>query len=207
MTVQPRSFLLATALSSLVLMPLTASAATDSATASSTFLVGASLTRDQSNLDDAIGTPPPGFSVSSPDAEWGHNLYVGLNVNEYLTLRLGQRRFGDAELGISTLGGSGKIEMEADGFYFAVDLLYPFNDVFALGATLGNQGIDATFKSGGVSASDDARDFFYGVRARFQLGEHGAAVAAYERYRFGVDASGTDDIEFDTLALGLEYSF
>tara|TARA_R110001606_G_scaffold345151_5_gene494046 strand:- start:1064 stop:1672 length:609 start_codon:yes stop_codon:yes gene_type:complete len=173
------------------------------------FLLGAAVTLDQSNLDDFVDSLNTGVPVGSTDDGLGHNLYLGFKLNPNITLRLGQRRFGDAESDLA--GGAGKVELEGDGYYVALDLLYPFTDAFALGATLGNQGIDAKVKVSGPgfseSGSDDARDFFYGVRARYLLGDHGALVAAYERYTFEVDYNDSDDIEFDTFALGLEYTF
>jgi hypothetical protein len=184
-TLKKYALLLAT--TSLALSPLNALAADDG----SGLVFGVGVGYDQSNLDDFIeGTGGP--SASSPDAELGTDIYIGFAANQSLTVRFGHRRFGDAESEV--FNGLADVDLEADGFYAAVDLLFPVTDRFFVGGTLGNQGIDA------------ARNFYYGARAKWLLGESSALTAAYNLYSFEVDDAG-EDIEYDTLAVGLEWRF
>ena len=199
-----KQFLLAAAVSSLTIMPLAAQAA------DSGFMVGASVTRDQSNADDFLESVVRSGAVriSSPDAEMGGDVYVGVAANEIFSFRFGYRKFGDAEADIQ--GGIGKFEVEADGFYVAADAMFPVTPSFLLGGTLGVQSVDTTFrlKGPGVSESmdDDARDFFYGLRAAWLLSEQAGVTASYNRYSFEADDIG-EDLEYDSLAVGLEYRF
>ncbi|HCE40463.1 outer membrane beta-barrel protein [Alloalcanivorax sp. C16-2] len=198
-----KQFLLAAAVSSLTILPLAAQA-------DSGFLVGAAVTRDQSNADDFLDDAVGGTSVriSSPDAEMGGDVYVGLAANEMFTFRFGYRKFGDAEADIE--GGIGKFEVEADGFYVAADAMFPVTPSFLVGGTLGIQNADITFRlrgpGGSDSMDDDARDFFYGVRAAWLLSEQAGVTASYSRYAFEADDV-SEDLEYDSLAVGLEYRF
>jgi hypothetical protein len=194
-----KKYVLLLAATSLTLSPLTALAANDGGGV----VFGAGVGYDQSNLDDFI-EDIGGPSASSPDAELGTDIYVGFAANQSVTVRFGHRRFGDAESEI--FGGLADVDLEADGFYAAVDLLFPVTDRFFLGGTLGNQGIDAELSVGGNSIDDDARNFYYGARAKWLLGESSALTAAYNLYSFEVDDAG-EDIEYNTLAVGLEWRF
>ena len=165
---------------------------------------GISGVRDDSNVDDLTGG-------GSADAAWGWDVYFGYAFNRYFTLRGGKRYFGEAESEV----GSGKLSIDSDGFYVAGDLMWPVTDRFSIGATLGIQQVDVELEAkqrffGGRSfshsESDDARDYFYGVRARWGLGESSSLVAFYNQYSFEVDDS-SDDLEYDSLGLGLEWRF
>lgn len=168
-------------------------------------IIGVSGVRDDSNLDELV-------EGGSSDAAWGWDIYVGYALNRYVTLRGGQRFFGEAE--VKGVGGQ-KLSIDADGLYLATDVMWPVSDSFSVGATLGIQDIHAKFEyarryAGLVNTvpardSDDARDFFYGVRARWVLGESSSFLAFYNRYSFGVESS--DDLEYDSLGLGLEWRF
>ena len=196
-TLKKYALLLAT--TSLALSPLSALAAGDG----SGMVFGVGVGYDQSNLDDFIeGTGGP--SASSPDTELGTDIYIGFAASQSLTVRFGHRRFGDAESEV--FNGLAEVDLEADGFYAAVDLLFPVTDRFFVGGTLGSQGIDAELSAGGSSVDDDARDFYYGARAKWLLGESSALTAAYNLYSFEVDDA-SEDIEYDTLAVGLEWRF
>lgn len=194
------------AASALTFSPLSAYAAEGSG---GVFGLGAS--RDESNIGEFIeneGGPPMG----SADAAWGANLYAGYAFNRYLTLRFGQRFLGGGEADSS--GGATTVKVDGDGIYLAADLMWPVTDTFAIGATLGNQSIDADieveqsgyFGSSSVTVSEDARDFYYGVRARWTMGETASLIASYNLYSFEVD-NASEDIEFDSLGLGFEWRF
>ena len=110
-----------------------------------------------------------------------------------------------------------KLSLDGDGLYLAGDLMWPVSDRFSVGATLGIQQIDAdleyqrpvVFPGGGTftsRASDDARDFFYGIRARWVMGETSSFVAFYNRYSFEIEDA-DDDLEYDSLGLGFEWRF
>ncbi|MBM7334550.1 MAG: outer membrane beta-barrel protein [Alcanivorax sp.] len=173
------------------------------------FLVGASVARDQSNADDFFEDAVNNVAdADSADAEMGGDVYVGLAANEIFTFRFGYRKFGDAEADV--LGGIGKFEVETDGFYVAADAMFPLTPSFYVGGTLGIQDADITFRvrgpGGSDSMDDDARDFFYGLRAAWLLSEQAGVTASYSRYAFEADDV-SEDLEYDSLAVGLEYRF
>lgn len=196
-----KSLLLATT-AALAFSPLAAQA-------ESSFLVGGAIARDQSNADDFFEDAVSGVvDADSPDAEMGGDVYVGLAASEIFTFRFGYRKFGDGEADIQ--GGIGKFEVEADGFYVAADAMFPLTPSFYLGGTLGIQNADITFRvrgpGGSDSMDDDARDFFYGLRAAWLLSEQAGVTASYSRYAFEADDV-SEDLEYDSLAVGLEYRF
>ncbi|MCH2557767.1 MAG: porin family protein [Alcanivorax sp.] len=196
-----KSLLLATT-AALAFSPLAAQA-------ESSFLVGGAIARDQSNADDFFEDAVSGVvDADSPDAEMGGDVYVGLAASEIFTFRFGYRKFGDAEADV--LGGIGEFEVEADGFYVAADAMFPLTPSFYLGGTLGIQNADITFRvrgpGGSDSMDDDARDFFYGLRAAWLLSEQAGVTASYSRYAFEADDV-SEDLEYDSLAVGLEYRF
>ncbi|MBF1803427.1 outer membrane beta-barrel protein [Alloalcanivorax profundimaris] len=197
-----KQFLLAAAVSSLTILPLTAQADVG-------FLVGAAAARDQSNLDDFIDKNSP-LSASSADAEIGTDIYIGLAANDMITFRLGHRSFGDAETDITDGFAVGQAELEADGIYLAVDAMFAVTETFYVGGTLGNQDVDMDFTirgpGGAEKIKDDARDFFYGLRAAWFLSEQAAITGSFNRYKFEVEDA-DEDIEYDSLAVGLEYRF
>lgn len=173
------------------------------------FLIGASVARDQSNADDFFEDAVNNVAdADSADAEMGGDVYVGLAANEIFTFRFGYRKFGDAEADV--LGGIGKFEVETDGFYVAADAMFPLTPSFYVGGTLGIQDADITFRvrgpGGSDSMDDDARDFFYGLRAAWLLSEQAGVTASYSRYAFEADDV-SEDLEYDSLAVGLEYRF
>ncbi|MCU5787901.1 porin family protein [Alloalcanivorax marinus] len=173
------------------------------------FLIGASVARDQSNADDFFEDAVNNVAdADSADADMGGDVYVGLAANEIFTFRFGYRKFGDAEADV--LGGIGKFEVETDGFYVAADAMFPLTPSFYVGGTLGIQDADITFRvrgpGGSDSMDDDARDFFYGLRAAWLLSEQAGVTASYSRYAFEADDV-SEDLEYDSLAVGLEYRF
>lgn len=178
--------------------------------ADSGFLVGVSLAHDQSNADDFLEDVTVGIpvNISSPDAEIGADLYVGLAASDIFTFRIGYRKFGDAEADIN--GGIGKFEVEADGLYVAADAMFPLTPSFHVGGTLGIQNADITLRlrgpGGSDSLDDDARDFFYGLRAAWLLSEQASLAASYTRYAFEAEDV-SEDLEYDSFAVGLEYRF
>lgn len=201
-----RQLLLLASTAPLMLTPIAAQAADGSG---GVFGLGAS--RDQSNIGEFIekeGGPP----MESADSAWGANLYVGYAFNRYVTLRFGQRFLGGGEADSSS--GASTVKIDGDGIYLAADLMWPVTDRFAIGGTFGNQSIDADieveqsgfFGSTSRTVSEDARDFYYGVRARWTLGETASFIASYNLYSFEVDDA-SEDIEFDSLGLGFEWRF
>ncbi|WOA31710.1 porin family protein [Alloalcanivorax xenomutans] len=170
-------------------------------------LVGGSLMRDESNLDEVVESIDPFIHASAPDAEWGTDLYVGVAFNQYFQARFGHRMFGDSETRIY----SGKMEVEADGVYVALDGLMPVTERLSLGGTLGIQSVDVTLKVSdgynGFKDDDDARDFFYGLRLQYLVTDQLAVTAAYHRYKFEIDANGVDDLEYDSVGIGAQYRF
>ena len=196
-----RKLLLLASTAALAAAPLTAVAAPAD---DSGVVFGIGGARDASNFDDLTGG-------GSADPAWGWDVYFGYAFNRYFTLRGGKRYFGEGE---SDFGG-GSLSVDADGFYVAGDLMWPVTDGFSVGATVGVQRIDAEFEAkrhffgGGSlssSESDDASDYFYGVRARWAMGEASSFVLFYNQYSFEVEDS-SDDLEYDSLGLGLEWRF
>lgn len=172
---------------------------------------GLGASRDQSNIGEFI-EKEGGPSMESADSAWGANLYVGYAFNRYVTLRFGQRFLGGGEADSSS--GASTVKIDGDGIYLAADLMWPVTDRFAIGGTFGNQSIDADieveqsgfFGSASRTVSEEARDFYYGVRARWTLGETASLIASYNLYSFEVDDA-SEDIEFDSLGLGFEWRF
>lgn len=179
------------------------------------FVVGGAVSRDQSNFDDVLNgdstLASSSIRVQEPDAGTGTNLYVGVRFNPYITGRLGYRNFGDADSDVQVSGvDTGRVHVEADGVYVAVDGLYPFTDQFALGGTLGVQNWNGDLRvrgpGGTAHDSEDARDFFYGVRADFRMTKTASLTASYDFYSFDVEGE-SEDVEYKALALGLEFAF
>ena len=178
-------------------------------------VVGGNVSRDQSNLGELINRDPTvaasGAYLDSTDTGTGGNLYVGLRFNPYMTLRAGYRRFGDYNSDITSGGVTvGRVSLEADGAYFAFDGMMPLNDQLSIGATLGFQNWNGDYKvyGGGVSStqSDKGHHAFYGVRAAWKLSETASLVASYDYYSFDVTDQ-SKNLEYNTVALGLEFAF
>ncbi|EKF74370.1 hypothetical protein A11A3_09225 [Alcanivorax hongdengensis A-11-3] len=174
--------------------------------------IGGSLALDRSNFYDELEDElPSGVSLDEDSAAVGGDIYVGLAFGGASTLRLGYRKFGDQDADAISGGvKTGDVKMEADGTYLAADLLFPLNDSFYLGGTLGLQNWDGKVTASGVGGratiKDDARDFFYGLRGKALLKDSNLALTfSYNRYDF--DAEGGDDIKYDSISVGLEGYF
>lgn len=112
--------------------------------------------------------------------------------------------FGDVELEV--FNGFVEVDLEVDGFYVVVDLLFLVMDCFFVGGILGSQGIDVELSVGGSSVDDDVCDFYYGVCVKWLLGESFVLIVVYNLYSFEVDDVG-EDIEYDIFVVGLEWCF
>ena len=199
-----RQLLLLATTAPLMLTPIAAQAA---AADGSGGVFGLGASRDQSNIGDFIekeGGPP----MDSADAAWGADLYLGYAFHRYVTLRFGQRFLGGGEADSSS--GATTVKVDGDGIYFAADLMWPVTDGFAIGGTFGNQSIDADVEVDqgrfSTTVTEDARDFYYGLRARWAMGETASFIASYNLYSFEVDDA-SEDLEFDSLGLGFEWRF
>lgn len=176
------------------------------------FLVGGGFARDAGNfadeLEDALGG---GFNVEDDGASVGPDLYLGYAFSGASSVRVGYRQFGEQSGEVFT-GGTriGEYEVDADGLYFAADIMFPLADTVYLGGTLGLQNWDGesttTTALGTSKSSSDGRDFFYGLRGKFLFNQgKGGIVAGYTFYSFE-DEMG-EELEYNSLSLGVEGYF
>ncbi|MEQ3634832.1 outer membrane beta-barrel protein [Alcanivorax sp.] len=179
------------------------------------FMLGAGVSFDTSNfgdeIEDELDRTGPGYSVDDDGAATGQDIYLGYAFGGASSLRLGYKWFGTQEGEVHQYGvKTGEYEVDADGVYVAADLLFPLSETFFLGGTLGIQNWDGEVTArnpvSSTKSSSDGRDFFYGVRAKLLFNEkRGGVVIGYNRYSFE-DESG-DDLEYDSLQIGLEGYF
>lgn len=172
-------------------------------------MLGGSINVDRSDaadeLEDALGA---GFDVDDDGSAIGPDIYVGYAFAGASSVRLGYRKFGEQAGDVSFAGSRvGDYSVEADGIYFAGDLMLPVSDTFYVGATLGFQGWDGDISTrttlGASKDSADGGDFFYGLRGKFLFNEKNTGlVLGYTRYSFE-DETG-EDLEYDSLSIGLE---
>lgn len=195
------------AIAGALLMSVAGFAQAEQAQSGPRFVLGGALSLDTSNfvdeLDDDLSGP--GVDVDEGDSfPIGVDLYAGLGFMEASSVRIGYRKFGQQSADVTFAGlGKAEAELDADGVYAAVDLMFPISDTFYLGATVGMQSWDVELDAGGSRDSEDGSDLFYGVRGKFLFSEkNGALTLSLNRYAF--DLPGTD-LEYVPVAVGVEF--
>lgn len=192
----------------LTAMALLAAATGVHAEKTSGFTVGGALSLDASDYIDQLDDDLGGALDQDAPFGVGADVYAGFMFARASTVRVGYRAFGQQEADFDYFfGGSGDIEVDADGMYVALDLMMPLGDVFALGGTLGIQDWDAEVDFDGLKGEDDGRDIFYGLRAKWKVAEAGAVTASINRYTFDSKDELLHDIEYTAFAGGFEFFF
>lgn len=177
-------------------------------TAGPQFLLGGALSIDRSNFADELDDDLSGLGFDIDDDSGlalGLDLYAGLSFLEASSFRFGYRKFGQqsAEVGIIGLPGSATAELDADGLYAAVDLMFPVSESFYLGGTVGLQKWDLDLDVEGMTESEDGSDLFYGVRGKVLFGDQsGAMTLSINRYSFELEGS---DLEYTPVSVGVEF--
>jgi len=172
------------------------------------FLLGGALSFDTSNFADELDDDLAGLGFDVEDDTGlavGLDLHAGLGFMEASSFRVGYRRFGQqsAEVGIVGLPGTVTAELDADGMYAAVDLLFPLSDTFYLGGTLGMQDWEIDLDVEGTGDSEDGNDLFFGVMGKVLFNDRsGALTMSINRYTFELDGS---DLEYTPVAIGVEF--
>lgn len=172
------------------------------------FLLGGALSLDSSNFADELDDDLSGLGFDVEDDTGlavGVDVYGGLSFMEASSLRVGYRKFGQQVAEVSVVGvpGSATAELDADGMYAAMDLMFPVSDTFYVGGTLGLQKWDLDLDVEGISESDDGSDLFYGVRGKVLFSDHsGAVTMSLSRYSFELDGA---DLDYTPISVGVEF--
>lgn len=167
------------------------------------FILGGALSVDTSNFaDDLAGL---GFDVDDDTGlAVGLDIHAGLGFMEASSFRVGYRKFGQqsAEVGVVGLPGTATAELDADGIYAALDLLFPVSDTFYLGA-LGLHDWEIDLDLEGYGDSEDGNDLFFGVIGKMLFQDQtGALTMSINRYSFELDGS---DLECTAISVGVEF--
>lgn len=142
------------------------------------------------------------FGVSGIDDDDSNISFAGgVKMNDNLALELGYIDFGDI-----SVSGNGTASVEADAIQLSLLGLLPVSDAFGLVGRLGVDMWDATVKYSNVpgfgtgKVSDDGSDLFYGIGAYVNLG-------ANANVHFDWQFHELDDVDIDTMSLGLSFYF
>lgn len=172
-------------------------------------VLGVALPIDTSDFiqeldDDLAGS---GISLEEDSFPIGVDLYAGLNFAKASTVRVGYRKFGQQSADVEVMGfRQGSLEVDTDGLYAALDVMFPVTDMFYLGGTLGLQEWETEVDIPGDRLKDDGKDVFFGVRAKWFLGwENGVITASIDRYDLDTDFE--QDLEYVSFSGGLEFRF
>ncbi|MCK0154666.1 porin family protein [Alcanivorax sp. S6407] len=170
-------------------------------------LLGGALSIDSSNFAEELDDDLAAFGLEADDDSGlaiGLDLHAGLSFMEASSIRLGYRKFGQQSAEVTQPGflGSVTAELDADGLYAAADLLFPVNDSFYLGGTIGMQAWDIDLDVEGFSESEDGSDLFYGLIGKVLFNDKsGAVTMSVNRYSFDLDGS---DLEYTPISVGVE---
>lgn len=177
----------------------------------SAFTLGASLSIDASDYINQVDSDLPANISLEQEAAGGPgaDVYAAFMFAKASTVRVGHRTFGIQEADIETNGVEvGSFEMNSDGMYAAVDLMFPLGDTFFLGGTLGLQEWDAEVDIAGTKFSDSGRDPFFGVRGKWKISDVGAITGGINRYKFNTNRARLNhDIEYTAVSGGFEFFF
>ncbi|KEA63550.1 Outer membrane protein A precursor [Marinobacterium lacunae] len=166
-----------------------------------------------------------GISVDETDTMYG--VGMGYSFNDYFSAELGYVDLGEttastnAPVSGSLYGSSvtidGRISVDATGVFFGVRGDLPVTesvDLFARAGMLhwqsdadfsGTITIDGDTFSGGASAElDDGTDPYIGLGASYSFNENVSVNAQWNRYMLDVV---DEDLDIDTLSIGLAYRF
>lgn len=135
------------------------------------------------------------------DTDTSFGLGVGYMINENFSVQVGYQDFGEI-----SVSGNGTAEIEADAFQFSVLGGLPVSENAGVYAELGFDLWDADARYTGVpglgngSASDDGSDIYYGIGGYVMFNE---AIGVTLEYQFHE----LDDVEIDTIGLGVSFTF
>ena len=172
------------------------------------FILGGALSVDTSNFADELDDDLAGLGFDVDDDTGlavGLDIHAGLGFMEASSFRVGYRKFGQqsAEVGVVGLPGTATAELDADGIYAALDLLFPVSDTFYLGGTLGLQDWEIDLDVEGYGDSEDGNDLFFGVIGKMLFQDQtGALTMSINRYSFELDVS---DLEYTPISVGVEF--
>lgn len=192
--------------------------------ASSVSAQGVYLFADAGRSDFDVGSAD-GFSIDDTDTFYGVGL--GYSFNEYFALEAGYADLGETSVStrspISTnLYGSditldGKMSVDANGFFYGIRGDLPLSESFGLFARLGvfhwqsdldmsgTISIDGESVSGNASEKlDDGSDPYVGLGADYGITKNLSVNAQWNRYMLDV---ADEDLDIDTLSLGIAYHF
>lgn len=173
-------------------------------------IAGAGLALEASNVEDWARTNGGGTDYDYMSGGIGADLYAGVEIMKVLSLRLGHHEFGE-QTADAFNGGfyQGELTVDADSNYFAVDALYPFNELLQAGITLGSMTWDAERRfhsaTGAITRSTESgRDPFAGLRGRLVFVERNAVITAFlNSYSLDTDNTAKEFV-FTSLGVGIE---
>lgn len=127
------------------------------------------------------------------DTDTSFGLGVGYMINENFSVQAGYQDFG--EISVSGVGSA-----EADAFQLSILGGLPVSENAGVYAELGFDLWDADARVGNQTASDDGSDIYYGFGGYIMFNE---AIGVTLEYQFHE----LDDLEIDTLGLGVSFTF
>lgn len=141
------------------------------------FYVGASI--GNASYDDA------------DDSDISFDLFLGLDLNEVLSVELGWANFGEAE-------ETGSIEVTA--LHAAMIGHLALQNNLSVYGKLGISSWDADSTMGSVSENDSDTDVFFGLGADYQ-------ISGKTFVRFGVDQYAIDEEDITVYSVGIKQRF
>lgn len=136
------------------------------------------------------------------DTDTSFGIGVGYMINENFSVQAGYQDFGE----ISASAGGASASVEADAFQLSILGGLPVSENAGVYAELGIDLWDADLSFSNVpgfgsgSASDDGTDVYYGIGGYVMFSENVGATLEYQFHEL-------DDVEIDTLGIGISVSF
>jgi len=119
-------------------------------------------------------------------------IYAGVEASRIFGIEAAYTDFGSTS--------DGPADMELTGWSLATLINIPVSEVVMPYGKIGVMSWDRERSVGSVSSSDDGRDLFYGLGARFTLMDNVDMRLEYERYSI-------DDTDIDMASVNLQFGF
>ena len=176
--------------------------------ADSSFFFGGGLSADGSDFDQFVEDNAP-VATTNFTGGLGAEVYAGAQLNQYVDVRLGYKKFGQQSADIVSVGPDPQVTADLRGLYLAADALYPLTDKVGAGLTLGYLGWHSNVDYDGSKSSDSGNSGMIGLMARL--------TPADANYSFDLswqavkikpgDSTVSGDVTFATLAAALTVKF
>ena len=157
----------------------------------------------QSNFDTGLSSSG-GFTIDEKDTAF--NIGAGYRLDKHFSLEAGWVDLGAAS--ISTSGSSAEADLTVDGYFLGLKGEAEFSKNMSLFAKAGwvKWEAEGTISVNGLSSSDSDRggDGFITFGAAYAITD--AVSIDFQASRYMLAFTG-DDIDVDTLSIGLLYSF